>query len=68
MLRCPRSRKPLRYLPASAGRPEALLCVEERLLYRIEEGVPILLAEEAQVVAPEELETLLAYLPPPLGQ
>lgn len=68
MLRCPVSRQPLYYLPALAGRPEALLCVEARLLYRIENDVPILLAEEACEVTPEDLEVLLTYLSLPSGQ
>lgn len=68
VLRCPQSRNPLRYVPPFAGSPEGLLCVEARLFYRIEEGVPILLVEEASAVTEEELATMLAHLPSPLGQ
>ncbi len=68
VLRCPRSRQPLRYVPPRAGSPEGLLCIEARLFYRIEDGIPILLVEEAMELTEGEVAGLLAYLPSPLGQ
>jgi hypothetical protein len=58
VLVCPVSRQPLRYLAARDDRPEALLCIESRRLYRIDDGVPILLAEEAALVTAEDLAAL----------
>lgn len=68
VLRCPHSRQPLRYVPPLAGSPEGLLCIEARLFYRIEEGIPILLVEEASELTEAEVASLLTYLSSPLGQ
>jgi uncharacterized protein YbaR (Trm112 family) len=55
LLRCPRSRAPLLYFPrGEADQNEAdafLLCPSARLRYRIEDGVPVLLVEEAEELA-----------------
>jgi len=45
ILVCPKSRAPLEY---HAGPPEVLVCRESRLVYRVEDGVPVMLIEEAQ--------------------
>jgi uncharacterized protein len=61
---CPRSRQPLIYFPrGEADRDEAdgfLLCPASRMRYPIQDGVPVLLEEEAIEVSPPTLETLLA--------
>jgi hypothetical protein len=44
ILVCPRSRAPLIYFEAE----EFLFCPESRLRYRIEDGVPVMLVEEAE--------------------
>jgi len=44
ILVCPRSRAPLVYFEAEAF----LFCPESRLRYRIEDGVPVMLVEEAE--------------------
>jgi uncharacterized protein YbaR (Trm112 family) len=46
ILVCPRSRAPLVYFEAE----EFLFCPESRLRYRIEDGVPVMLVEEAEEV------------------
>lgn len=68
VLRCPRSRQPLRYVPPRCDGPEGLLCLEARLFYRIEDGIPILLVEEASELTEDQVAGLLAYLSSPLGQ
>jgi len=52
MLVCPQSRKPL---VLKNGR---LLCRESGLAYRIEDGIPILLIEEAERISDAELAEL----------
>lgn len=56
VLVCPKSKEPLVYFEAEGF----LLCPASRLRYRIEEGVPVLLVEEAVEVAPAEVERLVA--------
>lgn len=50
LLICPESKQPLVHVPAgvegTAG--ESLFCAASRLRYRIDDGVPVLLAEEAE--------------------
>ena len=45
ILVCPKSKAPLEY---HAGPPEVLVCRESRLVYRIEDGIPVMLIEEAE--------------------
>jgi len=45
ILVCPKSKAPLEY---HAGPPEVLICRESRLVYRVEEGVPVMLIDEAE--------------------
>jgi uncharacterized protein YbaR (Trm112 family) len=49
LLVCPESKQPLLYVPAGVGGGgESLFCPASRLRYRIVDGVPILLVEEAE--------------------
>jgi uncharacterized protein YbaR (Trm112 family) len=61
---CPRSRQPLIYFPrGEADRDEAdgfLLCPASRLRYPIQDGVAVMLVEEATEVSPGALDALLA--------
>lgn len=45
ILVCPESKAPLEYHP---GPPEVLVCRTSRRVYRVEEGIPILLVDEAE--------------------
>ena len=56
VLVCPKSKQPLIYF-ADEG---FLLCPASRLRYRIDDGVPVLLVEEAQEVAASEVDRLVA--------
>lgn len=61
ILVCPESRQPLVHLPAGlAGEGEFLLCPTSRLRYRIEDGLPIMLVEEAERLAEAEVARLVA--------
>ena len=61
---CPRSKQPLIYFPrGEADRDEAeafLLCPASRLRYPIQDGVPVMLIEEAVDVTAEAVEALVA--------
>ena len=56
VLVCPKSKQPLIYLAAE----NLLLCPASRLSYRIEEGVPVLLIEEARELTQAEVDRLVA--------
>jgi len=58
VLVCPKSKEPLVYFEAEGF----LLCAASRLRYRIEEGVPVLLVDEATELAPAEVERLMAQV------
>ena len=64
LLVCPTSKQPLVYFPrGEGGQTEAegfLLCPAAKLRYRIDQGVPVLLAEDAETVEPAALARLLA--------
>ncbi|HEY0928560.1 MAG TPA: Trm112 family protein [Gemmatimonas sp.] len=45
ILVCPKSKAPLEY---HVGPPEVLVCRESQLVYRVEDGVPVMLIEEAE--------------------
>lgn len=49
ILACPRCKGPLRPLPDHT----ALDCLACRLRYRVEEGIPIMLIDEAEKLQPE---------------
>jgi uncharacterized protein YbaR (Trm112 family) len=44
ILVCPKSKAPLEY---HAGPPEVLVCRESRLVYKVQDGIPVMLIEEA---------------------
>ena len=44
ILVCPQSKAPLEHYE---GPPEVLICRESKLVYRVEDGIPIMLIEEA---------------------
>jgi uncharacterized protein YbaR (Trm112 family) len=44
LLRCPQSKEPLEY---HAGPPEVLVCRASRLMYPVQDGIPIMLIDEA---------------------
>jgi len=52
ILRCPESRQPLIYFPGGENGTDEhqafLLCPASGLRYRIDEGVPVMLVEEAE--------------------
>ena len=64
VLVCPRSRSPLIYFPrGETGDDEAqgfLLCPASRLRYRIDDGVAVMLAEEAEELPAREVDRLVA--------
>ncbi|WP_373062958.1 Trm112 family protein [Gemmatimonas sp.] len=45
ILVCPKSKAPLEY---HAGPPEVLVCRESRLVYSVQDGIPVMLIDEAQ--------------------
>lgn len=45
ILVCPRSKAPLEHYE---GPPEVLVCRESRLVYKVEDGIPVMLIEEAE--------------------
>ena len=55
ILVCPRSKKPLLYFE----REDFLFCPDSRLKYRIEDGVPVMLVEEAELLDPPAAAELL---------
>jgi uncharacterized protein YbaR (Trm112 family) len=61
---CPKSKQAVVYFPrGEADRDEAdafILCPASRLRYRIDDGVPVFLIEEATEIVPAEVERLLA--------
>ncbi|MCX5747576.1 MAG: Trm112 family protein [Proteobacteria bacterium] len=63
-MRCPVSKQPLIYFPRGEADRDVsdgfLLSVAARLRYRIDEGVPVLLAEEATEVLATEVDRLVA--------
>jgi uncharacterized protein YbaR (Trm112 family) len=55
LLVCPKSKQPLVYFEGEGF----LLCPASRLRYRIEDGVPVLLVDEATEVAAAEVDRLV---------
>lgn len=45
ILVCPKSKGPLEHY---AGPPEVLVCRESRLVYSVQDGIPVMLIDEAQ--------------------
>lgn len=49
ILVCPESKEPLIHVPAGvAGPGEYLFCPASRLRYRVDDGIPVMLVEEAE--------------------
>jgi len=45
ILVCPKSKAPLEYWP---GPPESLVCRQSQLVYAVQDGIPVMLIEEAR--------------------
>ncbi len=54
ILVCPLCKSPLVYRKAE----QELVCKADRLAYAIKDGIPIMLADEARQMTPEEIEKL----------
>ncbi len=54
ILVCPLCKSPLIYHKAE----KELICKADRLAYRIDDGIPVMLADEARKLTPEEAEAL----------
>lgn len=54
ILVCPLCKSPLVYRKAA----QELICKADRLAYRIEDGIPVMLADEARKLTAEEVESL----------
>ena len=59
ILVCPESKQPLIYFEDEGF----LFCPESKLKYRIDEGIPVMLIEEAERLSDEEVQALLARAP-----
>jgi uncharacterized protein YbaR (Trm112 family) len=65
ILVCPESKQPLVHVPpGTAGEGEYLFCPASRLKYRVDEGIPVMLVEEAERLD----EAAAARLSQALGQ
>jgi uncharacterized protein YbaR (Trm112 family) len=67
VLVCPKSKQPLIYFPrgsiAAPDRSEDdafLLCPASRLRYRVDDGIPVLLVDEAVELSAAEVDRLVA--------
>ena len=64
VLACPKSKQPLVYFPKGDGNTtEAdafLVCPASRLKYRLDQGVPVLLVEEARELTESQVADLVA--------
>ena len=54
ILVCPLCKSPLVYRKAE----QELVCKADRLAYAIKDGIPVMLADEARTMTPEEVEAL----------
>ncbi len=54
ILVCPLCKSPLLYRKAE----QELICKADRLAYRIQDDIPVMLADEARKMTPEEVEQL----------
>jgi hypothetical protein len=59
ILVCPESKKPLVYFQDE----DFLFCPDSRLKYRIEEGIPVMLIEEAERLSEESARGLMERAP-----
>jgi len=64
LLRCAKTHEPLIYFPRGASDRDAasafLVCPGSRLRYRIDEGVPVMLVDEAEELQPAVIAELVA--------
>ncbi len=64
ILVCPRSKQPLIYFPKGEANSEEaaamLVCPSARVRYRIEDGVPILLVDQAEELSADATRKLVA--------
>ena len=63
ILRCPQSRAPLLYFRDDGEYGECLFCPESGLLYRVDDGLPVMLIEEATKLGEREAAALVARAP-----
>ncbi|MEO7622336.1 MAG: Trm112 family protein [Gallionella sp.] len=54
ILVCPLCKSPLVYKKSA----QELICKADRLAYKIEDGIPVMLVDEARKLTPEEAEAL----------
>ncbi|MDD4963133.1 MAG: Trm112 family protein [Gallionella sp.] len=54
ILVCPLCKSPLIYLKSA----QELVCKADRLAFKIADGIPVMLADEARKLSAEEVETL----------
>jgi uncharacterized protein YbaR (Trm112 family) len=54
ILVCPLCKSPLAYKKSA----QELICKADRLAYKIEDGIPVMLVDEARKLTPEEAEAL----------
>jgi uncharacterized protein YbaR (Trm112 family) len=54
ILVCPLCKSPLVYRKAE----QELICKADKLAYAIKDGIPVMLADEARKLSPEEIEKL----------
>ncbi|MDB4963711.1 MAG: hypothetical protein JWP01_3710 [Myxococcales bacterium] len=63
ILACPKTKQPLIYFPrGETGHDEAdgfLLCPGSRLRYRVDQGVPVMLVEEAEELPQAAIQELV---------
>jgi uncharacterized protein YbaR (Trm112 family) len=62
LLVCPASRRPLKFVEGKL----VSTCPQTRRAYRVDEGIPVMLREESQVLDQAEWDRLMA-LPGPVG-
>lgn len=59
ILVCPESKRPLIYFEQE----EFLFCPDSKLKYRVEDGIPVMLIDEAERLSDEEARELMARAP-----
>jgi uncharacterized protein YbaR (Trm112 family) len=63
VLVCPESKQPVTYVPAGVDGPdEAVFCPVSRLKYRVDDGIPVMLVEEAERLDEDRAARLQAAL------
>ena len=64
ILVCPQSKAPLVYVPRGERNDDErhgfLLCVTSKLKYRLEDGIPVLLIEDAETVSAADVTRLIS--------